>query len=77
LRKQLARIQKVLIFFMQLGAFACVSVSCIDTCAVPVGAITISMTSTSGNMDFRSEFLDSYRNLPVLWHVNSDTEIEI
>jgi hypothetical protein len=48
-----------------------VCVVCVDTCAVPVGAVTISMVSASGNKEFWSELLDVYRSLPVLWHIKS------
>jgi hypothetical protein len=44
----------------------------VDTRAMPVGAITISVASTSGNKDFWSEFLDLCKCLPVLWHVKSE-----
>jgi hypothetical protein len=44
----------------------------VDTRAMPVGAITISMATVSGNKDFWTEFLDLYRSLPVLWHVKSE-----
>jgi hypothetical protein len=44
----------------------------VDTCAVPVGAVTISIASTSGSKNLWSEFLDLYRSLPVLWHIKSE-----